>query len=151
MNYPEHVLKGIPNPDYFYEDGVLKPDLFGFSVLSEKHGDVYEDSINWEDHNDVIPFTLNQKNKRKNDEYQFKAGIAVISKFDLDIMRNKGYPKGYLDYERAPLEDNPYHGNLLVPKNIDKHRKRTISVELCMNVKYIVGRNGDKQDYPVSN
>ena len=74
MNYPENSIKGIPNNDFLIEGGTVASHLFHFEQIRDD-GEV-EQSINWEDDESVIDFTLNQK--KANGDLQFRAGLRYF-------------------------------------------------------------------------
>ena len=39
--------------------------------------------------------------------------------------------KDYLKFERKPLENNPYHGNILIPGDINKQERSMIQNNLA--------------------
>ena len=80
--------------------------------------------------------------KKQNDEstLQFKIGAAIMSRDRVDFIKNSPNAKGALLYERKELEDNPYHGNLLMKPGLSKPIKTMFSASLAMCVEKIVYR-----------
>ncbi|MCJ7654742.1 MAG: hypothetical protein MUO97_05485 [Dehalococcoidia bacterium] len=109
---PDECLKGIPNDNCFYvigESCVANVELFRFSGDITPLGWI-EESVNWKDDDGAVNLTLKQT--KTTGELQFKGGIAIVHRVDLDRIK-KRYA-GYLDYERHPIKgENPYHGNIL--------------------------------------
>jgi hypothetical protein len=121
MPYPNECIKGIPNKDCFHilEDSyVANTNLFSFPKNRCRCDGWIEESINWMDDEHAIEITLNQK--KQNGELQFKIGIAIIPRMELDRVKRRY--AGILDYERRPIPEdlnhgvkaNPYHGNVLL-------------------------------------
>ncbi|MBN2132808.1 MAG: hypothetical protein JW741_25130 [Sedimentisphaerales bacterium] len=81
------------------------------------------------DDENAIPFTLNQT--KDNGSLQFKVGIAILSRRSLDRIKKDAVFAGFLDYERDQLETNPYHGNLLLKKDIDPRKKTSLRFKLA--------------------
>lgn len=79
-----------------------------------------EESINWRDDEEAISFTLNAK--RDDDTPKYKIGIAVLPRYHLDWI-GKTYGRSVFAYERNPLPDNSYHGNLLLGSLIEEGGK----------------------------
>ena len=79
------------------------------------------------DHEDAIHLTLSQT--KESGELQFKTGIGVLARTELDKIKKKHY--GFFDYERSPIQDNPYHGNLLLDGSAEKPRRTLIRAVLA--------------------
>ena len=75
-----------------------------------------EMSINWYDDEDALCYLKEQLDN--NGLKQYKSGIAVFSRVELDkLCRNPAF-HGRVSYNRDELPNNKYHGNLLVRKEI---------------------------------
>ena len=64
MSYPEDCIKGISNKDAWFEGNegpVASASLFRFSNDNDRNDSMIEESINWNDDQHAIHFTLNQK------------------------------------------------------------------------------------------
>ncbi|MBM3299019.1 MAG: hypothetical protein FJY85_03595 [Deltaproteobacteria bacterium] len=96
-----------------------------------------EASINWEDDSSVIEFTMNQK-KGETGEFEFKAGIAVVSIGRMHAILPDFLATGQLAYERRQVVGNPYHGNILLKASVDSRTKKLIIAGICLAV---VGSN----------
>lgn len=136
MSYPTNSIKGIANND-FLEDGHVGANLFYFNKDDHTRDDGrVEQSINWEDDKTAIDFSLSQK---KDDEgLQFKAGVAIVPLSEIDRLRRNPNIMGLLSYERSPLTDNPYHGNLLLKADVPKRIMRKIAAGLALAVSEII-------------
>ena len=112
MSFPDNCIKGILNNSFLVEDdGSIAAHLFHFKPEHARDDGWVEQSINWEDDESVIEFTLTQ---RKDDgELQFKTGIAIIPREEIDRLNRRPTVSGILSYERQTLEDNPYHRKYL--------------------------------------
>ena len=133
MSYPDKCVRGIPNNDEQYvidkEKPLVGPGLFQFKDTKRSDG-MIELSVNWLDDNRAIEIALDQR--KENGELQFKAGVVLLSRDKIDEICCRPNIKGYLAYERRPLNNNPYHGNILLRKNINKHTKKQISDTLAL-------------------
>lgn len=137
MSYPKNCIKGIPNDDFWNkEDGIVYSHLFHFKPTRDDGG--VEQSVNWEDDESVIDFTLNQK--KENGDLQFRAGAAVVPRFEIDRLIERPTIRGLLSYERKPLDDNPYHGNLLLQANVSTPVMRMIAAGLALAVSGIIAQ-----------
>ena len=133
MSFPDDCIRGIVNPDCLVRvEGGLVADsnLFCFHGSSDQTDGWINESINWNDNDDVVGFTLGQKNA--DGTPQFTAGIAIIPLSELDRIKKRFPRGGYFDYERAPIEANPYHGNLRLRENIEKRLKKTVRAALAL-------------------
>lgn len=134
MNFPNNSIKGIPNKDFLIDGMTIGSHLFYFSQPRDD-GKV-EQSINWEDDDSVIGSTLSQE--REDGSLQFNAGVAVLPRSEIDRLNKRPAIRGLLSYERSPLNDNPYHGNLLLQANVPKAKMRQIAAGLALAVFKII-------------
>ena len=70
--------------------------------------------------------TLLKQKKEGTEEVMFKFGYARLPLKLVKVTLNSLIEKDYLDFERKPLEYNPYHGNILIPGDIKKPEKGMI-------------------------
>ncbi len=133
MSYPDNCIRGISVTDHLTQEGTASTALFQFK---ERTNDNWSElSINWDDGN-VLEFTFTQ---RKDDgELQFNVGAVVIPTNKIDDLINLPTASGHLAYERQPLPDNRYHGNILLNSNISKPLKTMLRAGLAMAVSRIV-------------
>jgi hypothetical protein len=136
MKYPLNCIKGIPNKkDFIVEDGSVGSNLFHFKLENVRPDGWVEQSINWEDDDTVAEFTLNQ---RKTDgTIQFKAGIAIIPREEIDRVNKQPTVRGLLSYERQILENNPFHGNILLKAGVPKLTMKKIAAAIAIAVSVI--------------
>jgi len=129
MCYPDQCIRGIPNSDFLLGEGDLV-DATLFSFHREREDGWAEESINWMDSPNVVSFTLDQTNEKG--EPKFKVGIAIIPRFELDKIKKRPGFRNLFDYERSPIEDNPYHGNLLLKVDIETRVKKMARSALAL-------------------
>lgn len=108
--FPPTYFRGIRKKNQVFEyEGVeyprgeaFEPDL---RTKAARQDDWMETSIHWNDDDDALPLVL--------DEPHFYR-VARMPRSELDELPAR-YPIAVnsLKYERRPLEDNPYHGNIL--------------------------------------
>lgn len=140
MDYPDNCLRGIPNKSFIVEgDGSIGAHLFYFEKKFKREDGLIEQSINWDDEDATIDFTLNQK--KENGELQFQAGVAIISREEIDRLSKNPNISGFLSYERQPLEGNPYHGNFLLQENVPIPTMKKIAAAIALYVSKVVYRD----------
>lgn len=99
---------------------------FQFSDFSKSRNDNYlEASINWEDDDKAVIVLLEQK-KDGTEEQMFKYGYVRLPLNLVRMTLKSLIDKEYLNFERKPLDKNPYHGNILIPVNIKKQERSMI-------------------------
>jgi hypothetical protein len=139
MSFPDDCIKGIPSDEYLTVEGAVASHLFYFKAGVDRDDGWAEQSINWEDDDTVIEFTLSQT--KADGDFQFKAGAAVISRGEIDRLNDRPTIRGLLSYERQPIQDNPYHGNLLLRANTSKLTGRIVAAGLALAVSEIIPRD----------
>jgi len=137
MSFPDSCLRGISVPDQMLDDGTVSTAAFNFS--DKVRGDGFKElSIVWEDDEKAGEVLLNQK--KDNGEFQFKVGYAFVPRNEIDHLIKQPTVNGMLNYERQELENNPYHGNILVHSNTSRHMIRKIQAYLALFVSSVVRR-----------
>lgn len=137
MPYPLNCIRGIRHPHHINNDGTVGSDLFYFE--SQDRGDGWkEESINWEDDSSVIKFTLNQL--KSDGTFLFKIGVVVLPREEIDRLIKLPLIMGLLSYERRPIDDNPYHGNILLRANTEKLTMRQIAANLALHISQVIPR-----------
>ena len=141
MNYPQNCIKGIPDGSFLTEDGSIGAHLFYFKTERSGNDGWVEQSINWEDDGTVVDFTLSQQ--RGDGEFQFRAGIAIIPRNEIDRLNTLHAIQGLLFYERHPLANNPYHGNILLKASVQKPTMKKIAAGLALIVSKTIAPRSD--------
>jgi hypothetical protein len=136
MEFPKNCLRGVPNPSFIVEDGSVGSHLFYFYEKDKREDGLIEQSINWEDDDDAIPFTLAQK--KEDGKLQFSSGVVVIPSAEIDRLRKRPTVKDLLLYERQTIENNPYHGNILLAQGVPKPTMKMLAAGLALAVSEIV-------------
>ena len=117
--------------DCFTAEQNVAIGAFQFSDHTQNRNDTYhEASINWEDDDQAVILLLEQK-KEGTEELMFKYGYARLPLNLVKITLKSLIFKKYLDFERKPLENNPYHGNILLSGNINKPERMMIQNSLA--------------------
>jgi hypothetical protein len=131
MSFPDNCLKGIPNGDFLVDEKTAATHLFFFEGRDKGEDGWIESSVNWEDDNRAIDFTLHQS-KPGSDEPQFRAGVAVLPRHHIDSTNRLPTVGGVLSYERAALATNSYHGNLLLRSEVKRLKMKQIAAHLAL-------------------
>lgn len=124
--FPNEFIRGISNKD-FISNGQVLSSAFQFDDMCRDDKKL-EASINWLDDEGAIELALNQL--KPNGNPQFSAGVARINVDTVKLMLAS--LKDVFSYERAELEDNKYHGNLLVDGSVTKPIKLLIMNGLAL-------------------
>ena len=127
-DYPDSVYRGFTQ-QAIQADGTVGGNAFDFKEF-ESRG-IEECSINWSDDEGAL---LQIASQEKDDgRKQFKYGACRIPRAELD--HSRGFAAAMtcgLDYERRPVEGNPYHGNLLCKTGLTSASKRALCGMLAM-------------------
>jgi len=92
-----------------------------------------EASINWEDDETVLAFTLDNR-------AQSEHGVARLSRDAIDHVRRIRHCVDKLHYERRVIDSNPHHGNLLFRFDSGKHVDKMIANALALAAETIPRR-----------
>lgn len=125
--FPEEFIRGISNKDFIH-NGLVLSSAFQFEYFGHINN-MLEVSINWVDDEEAVELALNQK--KENGKLQFSAGVARLELEMVKLFLRSFTPEVF-SYERAPLEDNSYHGNLLVSANANRQIRQLIMNGLAL-------------------
>ena len=125
--YPKEFLRGISNKD-FIQNGYVLATAFQFEDQGRVDNKT-EASINWLDDDGAIIIALAQK--KDNGKLQFPAGIAKLNLENVKLVL-RSFSEEEFSYERAPVEGNQYHGNLLLKSTISRPVKQLIMNGLAL-------------------
>lgn len=134
MDYPDNCIRGLSKGCEITVEGFAPEHAFYFDNVQRKDG-WDEQSINWEDDESVIRFTLNQK--KENGDIKYVNGVAVISRCNIDRLIDR-MAKGLLRYERKRIDGNRYHGNILLKSGTSKKTMKIIAAGISLSVEKIV-------------
>jgi hypothetical protein len=132
MSFPNNCIRGIKSPTDLNEDGFPGSQVFYFDLAHDRTDGWMELSINWEDNDSVIDFTLQQR--KDNGEIKFKGGIAVFPRTEIDRLNGLPRTKDLLSYERKELPKIPFHGNILLRSTTKKQKMMQIAVTIALAV-----------------
>ncbi len=138
MNYPDRFIRGITETSVLRDrDRPLAIDnvgraAFSFNTSQNRQDSKNELSVNWEDDDAAISFTLTQK--KESGRIRYQVGVAIVPRLAIDEINSKPAIPNLLSYERAPLPNNNYHGNILVDEQQSIHTKRMLAALLAASV-----------------
>ena len=130
MDYPDSCLRGIPNSaNYVNPGGSIGSNLFYFTDAAREDAKLAV-SVNWEDDGNVESFILSQQ--KPNGELQFGGGVARLSRQHIEHVMAITQLIGLLSYEREPLPNNNYHGNILLNSGTEIATMKQIAASLAL-------------------
>lgn len=130
--FPENFLRGFNMKDCFTTEQNVAVAAFQFGDFTQfRNDDYHEASINWEDDPKALTVLLEQR-KEGSDELMFKYGYARLPLNLVRMVLKSLIVKDYLSFERKPLENNAYHGNILISGSIKKQEKTMIQNNLAV-------------------
>ncbi len=143
MSFPDNCIRGIPNTDFMNDDGLPGSHLFHFKNEHRRDDGWIEQSINWDDDENAISFSLNQR--KEDGSLQFKAGVVIIPREEIDrLSRRPTVIEEALSYERRALEHNPYHGNILLSEKVPKHMMKKLAAGLALAISKVIPSEADQ-------
>ena len=139
MCYPDQLIRGIPNQSFIDEDGFPSAALFYFNKPeSERLPSFREESINWHDDDGAIEQAFNQR--KPDGDLQFRVGVAIISRAELDRIRISQRVGNQFGYDRNAIVGNSYHGNMLLTIETPKPVMKKIAAAIALYVAKIIKR-----------
>jgi hypothetical protein len=138
--YPDECIRGISDRACLADDGTLGSGLFQFSHPTDRTDGWLEESINWKDDEAAIQFTMDQT--KEDGTIQFKVGIAIIPRAEIDRLNKLPSVNGVLSYERQASDSNRYHGNILLRANVPKLTQKRMCGSLASLVSFKIIREG---------
>lgn len=130
MEFAKDFWRGIPNSS-FISNNRLSAQAFQFDDNPDRTDSYRELSINWNDEPESLEVLLSQR-KEKDDQIQFKAGAARIEVANLKLLFSSFIFDNSFKYERSPLPNNRFHGNLLIKSGLDKPERTMIQNGLAL-------------------
>lgn len=128
---PDYFLRGFNIKECFSAELNVAPAAFRFGNHTDERDDNYhEASVNWEDDEGALKTLLEQK-KDGTEDVMFKFGYARLPLNLVRMTLKSLIDRDYLAFERKPLEQNPYHGNILIPGDLKKPEKTMIQNNLA--------------------
>lgn len=138
MSYPDNFLRGVSDRSWLTPDGVeVSAAVFHFE-LSKANNGWLEQSICWEDDDSVVDLMLRQK--KEDGAIQFKAGVVRVPRWCVHYINKLPQTKERLSYERKELDENPYHGNLLLKKDTHKMTRSKVAAMLAGHVVDVISK-----------
>lgn len=133
-NFPKEMFRGLSNDSYLIVKYVTSAAFQFESVNEVKRKDGYRElSITWNDDDEAKKIIM-QQTKTNDNEIQFKAGIAVLNLDSFKRSLKCHLLSQTLKYERHPIDNNKYHGNILLKiwddKQMNKQMEKLIQAGL---------------------
>lgn len=127
--FPSSLFRGF-TVSAIQDDGMLSASAFEFKEFDGRG--IQECSVNWND--DAGSLLQIAAQKKENGQKQFKYGACQISRAVIDRMSGlaAAIAAGF-NYERKPVEGNPYHGNLLCKTELSRSGKKALCGMLAMS------------------
>lgn len=126
--YPDKMLRGISSKNYIQE-GAITDEVFPLTDYREDG--FFEISVTWYDEPHALDVIMEQRSERRNGDIQFPGGIAEIDRNKMCSVLKIHFINNWLNYERRATKNNPYHGNILVKRDISTQMKRLIRCTLA--------------------
>lgn len=139
IDFPASCLRGVHKQDFITPEGGVSSAVFhpDFRTAESRNDGGAETSVNWEDDDTVLDFTLRLKT---NSQYQFPHGAVRLRRQEIDHINRFSVSTNSLNYERAALEDNPYHGNIVFKRDLSKPTIKMIAAALALASSKILQR-----------
>lgn len=130
MPFANRFIKGLNLADHILEHGGVSSSAFTFHESPNRTDNKQEQSINWEDDDNAIRFTLNQT--KPDGSIHFQYGVVTVPIEELEKLNSRPSVNTFIDYERSPITGNNYHGNLTIPRTLAKPTMRLICAGLAI-------------------
>lgn len=125
-SFPETLLRGFNSKECFtVEQNVAKGAFQFHDHTTDRNDNYHEASINWEDDENAVSVLMEQI-KEGTSERMFKYGYSRLPYNQIKSILSSMIGKEYLAFERKPLLENPYHGNILIRGTIKSQEKSMI-------------------------
>lgn len=141
---PDEFFRAIDTQDFYDIDfNAVKKAAFQFKYFPDGlRPDMEECSINWNDDENACLCLKERKygySKIKISDFSKEESYPVV----LDSLRKLGL----FDYGRDCIEDNIYHGNLYLKKDLEKSKREMIQTILS----FIASKDFTKTQVPLNN
>ena len=124
VDYPEYCLRGISKINDITQEGRVSANVFlpDERTALTRVDNCMETSINWEDDNQALAFTLRS----------FQNGIVRLGRAEIDRINSLPASINEIGYERSVDPINSYHGNILFQNIISSAVRRMIAASLAL-------------------
>jgi len=144
MDYPDTFLRGLSSENSIV-DGILSAAAFQFHFETMKlRNGCAVNSIGWEDDGSVVDLLNKQEKKDSPGSPQFKVGLARFKKDSIDYLMKLPAFRDVLSYDREPMDDNPYHGNLLISSASTEQQRKILPGYIAVSFSEILLRPKDE-------
>ena len=121
-DYPDNCIRGIRESKHINHDErrALGACFAPYAKTAEAREDgCQETSINWEDNDRVLEFTLNYRTN-PTAYFAFPNGAVRIPREKIDAVNTYEQVRDSIFYERRSVEGNDYHGNIVFNTGLSK-------------------------------
>ncbi len=139
--FPDHFIRGIVQKKHIIAEteGVTYELFLPNTKTAQLRDDGGEEvSINWEDHDAVLQFTLDMK--IENTGYLFPNGAVRLKKDELHRINATPTLENTITYERKKLPNNDYHGNIVYKNGLTDRVKKMIAYYIAATSSKVVNR-----------
>ena len=121
-DFPDNCIRGIAKRTQISIDraNVLAAVFMPNSKTAETREDgCQETSINWEDNEEVMSFTLNHR-PSPDQFFSYPNGAVRVPRAKIDDINTFNGTQDGVFYERQKIPGNDYHGNIVFKKELTK-------------------------------
>ena len=124
--YPDACIRGIRRKDHVRGGEVLGAAFHSGKMVarSDKGREV---SVNWHDSEAVVQLTFA-------DRMISEHGVALLDFEWLVTLRRRATD---ITWERAPIADNPHHGNIVYAESCSKSREKMLAGSMALACTYV--------------
>lgn len=141
-DFPENCLRGVFSSKHIVKEtgGVSFEVFIPNTKTSENREDRGEEvSINWEDDESVLEFTLNCR--KENGYFLFPNGAVKLKHKYINRINTLPTMENPISCERREIKDNPYHGNIVYREGLTPKVKKMIAYYLAVHASSVISRN----------
>ncbi|MGA7194143.1 MAG: hypothetical protein WBW94_10965 [Anaerolineales bacterium] len=147
-DFPDYCIRGIKKKSHFHEDtdtassALYMPDTRTPETRADRGS---ETSINWEDDDNALNFTLQFLDEDNPTLLAFQYGAVKLPRNALDEVNNLPSTMNTITYERHQLRlENPYHGNIVYKAGLAQHAITMIANVLAASSSKVHRKNASK-------
>ncbi|HRW07674.1 MAG TPA: hypothetical protein P5121_21375 [Caldilineaceae bacterium] len=137
-DFPKRFFRGVGREKYVDEFNLISHEVFvpNKKTAEYREDSGYETSINWEDNEEVLEFTFKDRQISPH-------GVVGANTEEIQNANSKPNLKTLIEnlgrlvfHERAALDTNPFHGNIVFSCDLPKAAQRAICSHLALHSTY---------------
>jgi hypothetical protein len=124
LDFPDNCIRGIQKIKYVHQDtDTVSSQLFlpNERTSKDRPDKGQETSINWEDNDTVLEFTLDSRDENDQTKLAFPHGAVRLPRHVIDKVINEANTINAITYERNKLPNNNFHGNIVFRAELPRH------------------------------